>query len=360
MTPNVKNASPSLRTPWVSSGRLKTRWRPTSRLCKGRCVRCKRSYTCRKQPPHLSTHLLLVDVRSTAQSMRPSSVSRPTARISLRRTPWLRSSRTFLPMPTLKGTILMSSETMSIVASLSNLKGFLVSQSFASIKRVRPSVTLMANTRNSPSPNLPTGPQGSSSIQIRTLACGSSSVKARGWARSCKNYTWAPNGTFTELMAPFPKGGLIFSNSKFNKEMLQRRFGGTSQRFPSQASLSRTWLPNSLLPLGRMSRSIILFSQLLSPWTSSSLGSDPTSLTTWNARALLHHKPRLRASKIRFLLPIALRSTITALQEVHGSEAAFRTAIPCANTAFHIFSSFMDNPNEGWRCYYDQEEWLFD
>ena len=46
-------------------------------------------------------------------------------------------------------------------------------------------------------------------------------------------------------------------------------------------------------------------------------------------------------------MALALRSTITALQEVHGSEAAFRMAIPDANTAFHIFSSFTDNSNEG-------------
>jgi hypothetical protein len=41
-----------------------------------------------------------------------------------------------------------------------------------------------------------------------------------------------------------------------------------------------------------------------------------------------------------------MRSTVTAIQEVHGSEAAFRTAIPCSSTAFHTFTSFTDNPNE--------------
>ena len=41
-----------------------------------------------------------------------------------------------------------------------------------------------------------------------------------------------------------------------------------------------------------------------------------------------------------------MRSTVTAVQEVHGSEAAFLTAIPSASRSFHIFSSFTDNPNE--------------
>eukprot|EP00973_Karenia_brevis_P087750 12171079-Karenia_brevis.AAC.1 len=95
--------------------------------------------------------------------------------------------------------------------------------------------------------------------------------------------------------------------------------------------------------LERGSGSIGLFSRLLSPW----VPSKSVVTATWNARALLHHKPRLRAKKIRYLLSFALGSDWTALQEVHGSQARFVAALPALQKDFHIFSTFSTNPNEG-------------
>ena len=70
------------------------------------------------------------------------------------------------------------------------------------------------------------------------------------------------------------------------------------------------------------------------------------SVASWNARALLHHKPRLRAEKLCFLASFAMKTSITDLQEVHGTEASFRTAAPLICQAFHVFCSFSENAAE--------------
>ena len=140
--------------------------------------------------------------------------------------------------------------------------------------------------------------------------------------------------------------GSPFSSWTCKKEKPQRRSDGTLLPWRRLTSSRKMLLSSSPRPLAKGSASIGHFNNLFSPWCSSQDVEPSFSCVSWNARTLLHHNAYRRAKKIKCFLSFALNSTVVGIQEVHGSEAAFRAAVPYAVNRFHIFSSFTSNPNE--------------
>ena len=83
-----------------------------------------------------------------------------------------------------------------------------------------------------------------------------------------------------------------------------------------------------------------VFSRLLTPWSKSK--SSSIGLSSWNARALLHHKPRLRDAKRNLVDDVSMNSSILAFQELHGSKEKLELTYPRLHQKFHVFTSFTE------------------
>ena len=71
------------------------------------------------------------------------------------------------------------------------------------------------------------------------------------------------------------------------------------------------------------------------------------SICTWNARALLHHDPCLRTSKIAKLRELINRFDVVLLQEVHGSSTEFLNVMHWLRLTHHIMHSFHQSADTG-------------
>ena len=65
-------------------------------------------------------------------------------------------------------------------------------------------------------------------------------------------------------------------------------------------------------------------------------------MATWNGRAILHHKPKLRTSKKHLVDDLSLTCSVLAFQELHGTKEKFELAFARLHQKFFVFTSFTD------------------
>ena len=83
-----------------------------------------------------------------------------------------------------------------------------------------------------------------------------------------------------------------------------------------------------------------VFNNLLIPWAKSRFAS--VSLVTWNGRAILHHKPRLRDRKRDIIDDLSVNGSVLAFQELHGSKEKLDLIYPRLHKQFYVFASFSE------------------